>query len=172
MSEEPEHTDLPPTSGADEPWAFCPNCGSPVAGKRFCPGCGLRVGSRVPTPAEPSLLARPAPTPPARPTAPAESPFAPYLDRPGVAFAAEFVLGLLGLLGLGWLYARRWPVGIVLLVGWWALLVAVGVANMLFGSGGTCCFLWLPFHVVVPLISGLMVAGELREVQRRRLMEL
>jgi len=166
MSEEPER---PESSAQDEAWAFCPNCGSPVAGKRFCPGCGLRVGSRLPSPPP----AGPAVTPPRPVSTPAtESPLARYRDRPGLAFAVEFVPGLLGFLGLGWLYARRWPVGLVLLPGWWALLAAVLVVNVLFGSGGTCCLLWLPFHVAGPLISGFVVAGELRKVQRRRLIGL
>jgi hypothetical protein len=84
---------------------------------------------------------------------------------------AEFVPGLLGLLGVGWLYARRTPVGIGLLLGWWGLLVLVA-ASVLFLFGNICFFLWLPFHVSIPLISAFVVSGELRQAQRRRLMGL
>jgi hypothetical protein len=95
----------------------------------------------------------------------------PYLDHPGLAFVAEFVPGLLGFLGVGWLYARRWPVGIGLMLGWWGLLV-LAAASVLFLFGEICCFLWLPFHVSVPLISAFVVSGETRQARRRRLMGL
>ncbi len=169
MSEELERPDVPTPNGQDEPWAFCPQCGTPVAGKRFCPGCGLRVGGPIPSPA-----GEPAPRQPMTPAPVAPSgasPWAPYLDRPGVAFAAELVPGLLGFLGLGWFYARRWPVGLGLLLGWWGLLILVA-ASVLLLFGDVCCFLWLPFHVAVPLLSGFVVTGEVRQARRRRLMGL
>jgi hypothetical protein len=78
---------------------------------------------------------------------------------PNTAFVLEFVLGLFGFLGIGWVYAGRIPLGLVMLAGWW-IIVASGFGGSLL-SGGLGCCLWLPVHFVAPFVSALLVKNEL-----------
>jgi hypothetical protein len=77
------------------------------------------------------------------------------------AFVLEFVLGLFGFMGIGWVYGRRTTVGLVILVGWW-LLIATGIGGSLMSGGLGCCF-WLPVHVVAPFISAILVRNEIEK---------
>ncbi len=118
----------------------CPRCAAenPDAA-RFCANCGQPLAA------------------PAAPLVPAFGPV-PRPD-PSTAFALEFVLGIFGFLGTGWLYSGRTVLGLVMLAGWW-LIVASGIGGSLL-SGGLGCCLWLPVHFIAPLVSALVVKSEL-----------
>jgi len=118
----------------------CPRCAAENAeAARFCAHCGQPLAAQA---------------------APFATPFAPAaMPDPNTAFVLEFVLGLFGFLGIGWLYGGRTVQGIVMLAGWW-LFVASGIGGSLL-SGGLGCCLWLPVHFVAPLISALVVKNEL-----------
>jgi hypothetical protein len=112
----------------------------------------------------------------ARPPAASHKPFewTPYRQRrqeppAGVAagrartsFLLE-LLGYVGLLGLGHIYAGNRARGMALLLGWWlctmvSLFWTTFVVNMPF-SCGNCYFLLYPF---VPILSGLWIRSELQ----------
>jgi len=119
----------------------CPRCGAAnAANARFCANCALPLGPQaaaVPQNAVPSV------------------------PDPNTAFVLEFVLGIFGFLGIGWVYGRRTTVGLVMMVGWW-LLVAGGIGGSV-ASGGIGCCLWLPVHFVAPFISAILVRNELEK---------
>ena len=115
---------------------ICPRCGAANnAGVRFCSNCGQALN------------------------APAAMSVPRALPDPNTAFVLEFVLGLFGFLGIGWVYAGRIPLGLAMLAGWW-LIVASGIGGSVL-SGGLGCCLWLPVHFVAPFVSALMVKNEL-----------
>jgi zinc-ribbon domain len=119
----------------------CPRCGAAnAANARFCANCALPLAPQaaaVPQNAVPSV------------------------PDPNTAFVLEFVLGIFGFLGIGWVYGRRTTVGLVMMVGWW-LLVAGGIGGSV-ASGGIGCCLWLPVHFVAPFISAILVRNELEK---------
>ncbi len=118
----------------------CPRCGAQQpAGARFCSTCGQSL------------------------SAPVATPIASTLPDPNTAFALEIVLGLFGFLGIGRVYAGRVPLGLILLVGWW-VVVASGFGGSLM-SGGLGCCLWLPVHIVAPIVSALLVKSEVEKAR-------
>ena len=74
---------------------------------------------------------------------------------PNTAFVLEFVLGLFGFLGIGWVYAGRIPLGLTMMAGWW-LVVVSGLGGSV-STGFLGCLLWLPIHFVAPFISALLM---------------
>ena len=122
----------------------CPRCAAENADHaRFCSNCGQPLAAQV------SSLGT------GLPTAAAVSP------DPNTAFLLEFVLGLFGFLGIGWVYSGRTLLGLVMLVGWW-LVVASGLGGSLL-SGGLACCLWLPVHFVAPFVSAMLLKGEIEK---------
>jgi zinc-ribbon domain len=120
----------------------CPRCGAQnAATARFCANCAQ--------PLVPQAVA-----------VPQNAGMQPVPD-PNTAFVLEFVLGIFGFMGIGWVYGRRTTVGLVMLVGWW-LVVATGIGGSL-ASGGFGCCLWLPVHFVAPFISAILVRSELEK---------
>ena len=120
----------------------CPRCGAHNADNaRFCANCAQPLAAQVVTvPAGAAMQS---------------------LPDPNTAFVLEFVLGLFGFLGIGWVYGRRTTVGLVMLVGWW-LLAATGIGGSV-ASGGLGCCLWLPVHFVAPFISAILVRNEIEK---------
>ncbi|MBI5877604.1 MAG: zinc ribbon domain-containing protein [Chloroflexi bacterium] len=118
----------------------CPRCAAEnTEAARFCANCGQPLAAQA---------------------APLTALFAPAaVPDPNTAFVLEFVLGIFGFLGVGWLYGGRTVLGLVMLVGWW-LFVASGISGSLLSGGFGCC-LWLPVHFIAPLISALVVKNEL-----------
>ena len=116
----------------------CPRCGAQQPnGARFCSNCGQPLSAQVASPVNRTL------------------------PDPNTAFVLEIVLGLFGFLGIGWVYAGRVPLGLILLVGWW-LVVASGFGGSLL-SGGLGFCLWLPVHIVAPFVSAMLVKSEVEK---------
>ncbi len=116
----------------------CPRCGTENAeSARYCSNCGQSLVPQAVTTAKP-------------------------LPDPNTAFVLELLLGLFGFLGMGWIYAGHIVLGLVMLVGWW-LVVISGLGGS-FLSGGLGCCLWLPIHVVAPLVSALIVRGDVQKI--------
>lgn len=68
------------------------------------------------------------------------------------------LLGLVGFAGIGWLWAGRTGLGLLLLFGFWAFL-AVEIL-LLFVLVGFCL---IPFNFVIPVASALLIQKYLRE---------
>ena len=119
----------------------CPRCGAENAEHaRFCSNCGQ------------PLIAQAAPLQVAVPAVPPD---------PNTAFLLEFVLGLFGFLGVGWVYGGRTLQGLVMLAGWW-LVVASGLGGSVLSGGMGCC-LWLPVHFIAPFVSAIVLKNELEK---------
>ena len=71
------------------------------------------------------------------------------------------LLGLVGFAGIGWLWAGRTGVGLLMLFGFWAFL-AVEIV-LLFVLVGFCL---IPFNFVIPVASALLIQKYLREQPR------
>lgn len=121
---------------------ICPRCGASNAeNARFCANCAQPLAPQA--------------------AAVSRNQAAQSVPDPNIAFALEFVLGIFGFMGIGWVYGRRTTVGLVMLVGWWVLVVA-GIGGSV-ATGFLGCFLWLPIHFFAPLISGLLIRKELEK---------
>jgi len=71
------------------------------------------------------------------------------------------LLGLVGFAGIGWLWAGRTGIGLLMLFGFWAFL---GVEFLLlFVAIGFCM---IPFNFVIPVASALLIQKYLREQPR------
>ena len=76
------------------------------------------------------------------------------------AFGLELLFGYMGFLGVGWLYGRRWLIGVPLLLVWMPFLLAAvwTVANagqmVAFPGASICAALVLfPIYLAVPMAS-------------------
>ena len=77
-------------------------------------------------------------------------------DRdPFVALLLEIVGGLFGFLGIGWIYAGKPAHGVLLLVGYWLLDWAFGVALAIM-TLGVWCAVWPAQNLIVGAISGYL----------------
>lgn len=71
------------------------------------------------------------------------------------------LLGLVGFAGIGWLWAGRTGIGLLMLFGFWVFL---GIEIMLlFVLVGFCM---VPFNFVIPVASALLIQKYLREQPR------
>lgn len=121
---------------------ICPRCGAQNSdGARFCSNCGQPLAAQV---AATSGVAA-----------------ANTTRDPNTAFVLELLLGLFGFLGIGWVYAGKTTLGIVMLVSWW-LIVGVGLGGSVLTGFIGCC-LWLPVHFVVPLVSAMLIRNEIEQ---------
>ena len=119
---------------------ICPRCGTSNSDSaRFCANCAQPLTPRAAAVPQNQALQS--------------------VPDPNIAFVLEFVLGIFGFLGIGWVYGKRTTLGLVMLVGWWVLVVA-GVGGSL-ATGFLGCILWLPVHFVAPFVSALLVRREL-----------
>jgi hypothetical protein len=86
-------------------------------------------------------------------------------DRdPAVALLLEVVGGLIGLLGIGWIYAGRPAGGILLLLGYWLLDWMIGL-TLAIGTLGVWCCVWPAQNLLFGVLSGY---GVYRWLERRR----
>lgn len=86
---------------------------------------------------------------------------------PQKAFGFE-MLGLIGFLGVGWIYSGRVALGVIVLASWWLLLGAgvVGLVGLAATQSGWYLALVAVYWLAVPLISGMLAA---RSTRRRYL---
>lgn len=80
---------------------------------------------------------------------------------PFVALLLEIVGGFFGFLGLGWIYAGRPALGILLLVGCW-LLDSLGVGASIITQGAWCCILPAQ-NLIFGAVSGYLAYRHLNE---------
>lgn len=81
---------------------------------------------------------------------------------PFLALVLEVGGGFFGFLGLGWIYAGRVPLGLILLVGYWLLAGAISVLLIIFSSGIWCCFLPAQ-NLIFGCLSGYLVYQSMRK---------
>jgi hypothetical protein len=95
-----------------------------------------------------------APTEPFSPPAPALPQEKPERDR-NVAVALEFFLGLIGFIGVGWIYAEKALIGVVLLIGYvlWNVLAAF-LDTITFGI--FLC-IHIPLHLIVVALTSYIL---------------
>lgn len=75
---------------------------------------------------------------------------------PFVALLLEVIGGFLGFLGLGWIYAGRPTVGILLLIGYALLDWVIGL-TLAIASLGLWCFVWPAQNLIFGALSGYQV---------------
>jgi hypothetical protein len=136
----------------------CPRCNAENADHaRFCANCGQPLTPQTASlqPIQP-VTSTPAPAPTVKAT----------VTPPDVntAFVLELVLGLIGFMGVGWMYGGHITVGAILLVGWW-LAMAVGIGGSFITVGLGCC-IWIPVQFVAPFISALILRNQLQSQNR------
>ncbi len=68
------------------------------------------------------------------------------------------LLGLVGFAGIGWLWAGRTGLGLLMLFGFWAFMAVEFV--LLFVLVGFCL---VPFNFIIPVASALLIQKYLRE---------
>lgn len=74
---------------------------------------------------------------------------------PFVALVLEVVGGFFGFLGIGWVYAGRPAMGILLLVAYWLLDWVIGLTLSIATLGVWCCF-WPAQNLIVGALSGYL----------------
>lgn len=72
------------------------------------------------------------------------------------------LLGLVGFAGIGWLWAGRTGLGLLMLFGFWAFMAVEFV--LLFVLVGFCL---VPFNFIIPVASALLIQKYLREQPSR-----
>jgi len=72
------------------------------------------------------------------------------------------VLGLIGFMGIGWLYSGQVLIGAMLLVGWW-IAMAVGIGGLTIFTLGVGCCLWIPVQLVAPFISAFILHNQMQQ---------
>jgi TM2 domain-containing membrane protein YozV len=81
---------------------------------------------------------------------------------PFIALILEVVGGFFGFLGLGWIYAGRPALGIVLLICYWLLDWIIGIALSIV-TLGLWCFVWPAQNLILSAISGYLAYRWLEE---------
>jgi hypothetical protein len=86
------------------------------------------------------------------------------LSSPKKAFGLE-MLGLLGFLGIGWIYSGRVLLGVFALAFWWLLLGAgiIGLVGLAVAQSAWYLALVAVYWLAVPLTSGLLAARSTRQ---------
>jgi len=74
---------------------------------------------------------------------------------PFVALLLEVVGGFFGFLGIGWIYAGRPALGVLLLVSYWVLDWIIGLALTVTTLGAWCC-VWPAQNLIFGAISGYL----------------
>ena len=75
--------------------------------------------------------------------------------EPFVALLLEIVGGFFGFLGIGWIYAGRLKMGIVLLIGYWILDWIIGLTLSICTLGVWCC-IWPAQNLIFGVLSGYL----------------
>lgn len=78
---------------------------------------------------------------------------------PGVGLALELI-GLVGLQGIGWLWAGEVAIGVGLLIGWFVFLTVEVL--LMFALIGFCL---VPLNLIVPIASGVILMNRLKARQ-------
>lgn len=81
---------------------------------------------------------------------------------PLVALLLELIGGFFGFLGVGWIYAGKLTFGLVLLVAYWIMDWAIGLA-LAVGTLGAWCFIWPAQNLIFGAISGYLAYRWLEE---------
>jgi hypothetical protein len=77
-------------------------------------------------------------------------------DRdPFIALALEIGGGFFGFLGIGWIYAGRPALGVVLLAAYWLLDWALGLTLSVL-TLGMWCFVWPAQNLLLGALSGYL----------------
>ena len=134
----------------------CPRCNAENADHaRFCANCGQPL-----TPQTASLQPIPSTTPmPSSSATPTATTTPPDVNT---AFILEVVLGIIGFMGVGWMYGGQMVIGVGLLMGWWVLM-ALGIGGSLIFTFGFGCCVWIPIQLVAPFISAFILRNQLRQ---------
>lgn len=74
---------------------------------------------------------------------------------PFVALLLEVVGGFFGFLGIGWIYAGRSAMGILLLIVYWMLDWIIGLALAISTLGVWCC-VWPAQNLIFGALSGYL----------------
>lgn len=74
---------------------------------------------------------------------------------PFIALVLEVVGGFFGILGIGWIYAGRPLMGVLLLVSYWLLDWIVGI-TLCFATALIWCFIWPAQNLIFGAISGYL----------------
>lgn len=88
-----------------------------------------------------------------------QPPYGQPAKDPTVGLLLELI-GFLGFLGIGWIWAGETAVGIALLVGWFVFL---GVEFLLFFVAIGFCL--TPLNLIVPIASGIILMNRLKARQ-------
>ena len=77
-----------------------------------------------------------------------------------IATLVEFIFGVFGILGMGWLYAGNFPIAIGIFIGY-AILIFIEAAITTATIGFALCII-IPFNLVILVISTLRVRDYVR----------
>lgn len=89
----------------------------------------------------------------------------------GVPMAVEFIGGLFGFMGIGWMISGHFGMGVVLLLGWWTWVVVMIVVSAL--TGGIALCIQIPLQFIIPLLSAIWLGGKIdRENVEVRLLRM
>jgi TM2 domain-containing membrane protein YozV len=87
-----------------------------------------------------------------------------HRQDPFVALLLEVVGGFFGFLGIGWMYAGRPVMGIILLITYWILDWVIGLALSI-GTLGAWCFVWPAQNLIFGALSGYLAYRWLQQHQ-------
>jgi hypothetical protein len=92
--------------------------------------------------------------------------YTPAVKDPSTGLLVELLPGLFGFMGIGYLWAGKTALGLVLLLGYWCFWAIVGVLTVL-TLGLLLCF--FPFFILLyfaaPIVSALLLQKRLRRRQ-------
>jgi hypothetical protein len=88
-----------------------------------------------------------------------QPPYGQPAKDPNVGLLLE-LLGFLGFLGIGWIWAGETAIGIALLVGWFVFLTVEVI--LIFVLIGLCL---TPLNLIVPIASGIILMNRLKAKQ-------
>jgi hypothetical protein len=92
-----------------------------------------------------------------------QPPYGQPAKEPTTGLLLELI-GLLGFMGIGWIWAGETVIGVALLIGWWVVApMIIVVATLLsFVLIGLCLFPLLP---AIPIASGIILMNRLKAKQ-------
>jgi hypothetical protein len=88
-----------------------------------------------------------------------QPPYGQAPKDPNVGLILELI-GFLGFLGIGWIWAGETAIGIALLIGWFIFLTVEIV--LIFVFIGLCL---TPLNLIVPIVSGVLLMNRLKARQ-------
>ncbi len=101
--------------------------------------------------------------PPPQQQYPPQQPYPP--QRPGntdsTGMILEIVFGLFGIMGMGWLYAGRIGLALLIFFGFWILLGLEALFSVI--TGGVCACAAFPINIGLAIWSGTQVRDYVRQ---------